>query len=77
MGWAGVCWDNAMAESFWATLKTDYYYRRTFTTRDRVYTSVATWRKDLYNRRRIHTGLGGKPPSKTSYTKGPTPQPHK
>lgn len=62
MGWTGVCWDNAMAESFWATLKTDYYYRRIFTTRDRVYTSVATWMEDFYNRRRIHMGLGGKPP---------------
>ena len=28
MGQAGVCWDNAMAESFWATLTTEYYYRR-------------------------------------------------
>ena len=60
MGQAAVCWDNAMAESFWATLKTEYYYRRTFTTRDRVYTRVATWMEDFYNRRRIHTGLGGK-----------------
>ena len=60
MGWAGVCWDNAMAESFWATLKTEYYYRRTFTTRDRVYTRVATWMEDFYNCRRIHTSLGGK-----------------
>ena len=34
MGQAGVCWDNAMAESFWATLTTEYYYRRAFTTRD-------------------------------------------
>jgi len=24
----GVCWDNAMAESFFATLKTEFYYRR-------------------------------------------------
>lgn len=77
MGWAEVCWDNAMAESFWATLKTEYYYRRTVTTRDRVYTRVATWMEDFYNCRRIHTSLGGKSPSKTSYTKRPTPQPHK
>ena len=62
MGQAGVCWDNAMAESFWATLKTEYYYRRTFTTRDQVYTGVATWIEDFYNRRRIHTSLGGKSP---------------
>ena len=62
MGWAGVCWDKPMAESFWATLKTEYYYRRTFITRDRVYTGVATWMEDFYNRRRIHTSLGGKSP---------------
>ncbi|MBF1253333.1 MAG: DDE-type integrase/transposase/recombinase, partial [Isoptericola variabilis] len=37
MGQAGVCWDNAMAESLWATLTTEYYYRRAFTTRDQVY----------------------------------------
>ena len=62
MGQAGVCWDNAMAESLWATLTTEYYYRRTFTTRDQVYTGVATWIEDFYNRRRIHTSLGGKSP---------------
>ena len=62
MGQAGVCWDNAMAESLWATLTTEYYYRRTFTTRDQVYTGVATWIEDLCNRRRIHTSLGGKSP---------------
>ena len=78
MGQAQVCWDNAMAESFWATLKTEYYYRRAFTTRDQVYTGVATWIEDFYNRRRIHTSLGGKcPPSNTNYTKRPGQQPHK
>ena len=43
MGRAGVCWDNAMAESFWATLTTEYYYRRTFTTRDQVELRPETW----------------------------------
>ena len=62
MGRAGVCWDNAMAESLWATLTTEYYYLRTFTPRDQVYTGVATWIEDFYNRRRIHTSLGGKSP---------------
>jgi transposase InsO family protein len=28
MGLTGICWDNAMAESFFATLKTEFYYRR-------------------------------------------------
>ena len=62
MGQAGVCWDNAMAESLWATLITEYYDRRAFTTRDQVYTGVATWIEDFYNRRRIHTSLGGRSP---------------
>ena len=66
-----------MAESFWATLKTEYYYRRAFTTRDQAYTGVATWIEDFYNRRRIRTSLGGKPPSNTNYTKRPGQQPHK
>lgn len=59
MGRAGVCWDNTMAESLLATLTTDYYYRRAFTTRDQVYTRVATWIEDFDNRRRIHTSPGG------------------
>ena len=62
MGRAGVCWDNAMAESFWATLTTEHYYRRTSTTREQVYTRVTTWIENFYNRRRIHTSLGGKTP---------------
>ena len=32
MGLTGICWDNAMAESFFATLKTEFYYRRVWPT---------------------------------------------
>ena len=62
MGQAAVCWDNAMAESLWATLTIEYYYRCAFTIGDQVYTGVATWIEDFYNRRRIHTSLGGRSP---------------
>ena len=62
MGQGQVCWDNAMAESFWATLKTEYYYRRDVTIGDQVYTGVATWIDNFDNRRRIHTSLGGRSP---------------
>lgn len=62
MGQAGVCWDNAMAESLRATLTTEYYFRRAFTSRDQVYTGVTTWIEDFYNHPRIHTSLGGKSP---------------
>ena len=68
MGQAGVCWDNAIAESLWATFTTEYYYRRAFTTRDQVYTGVTTWIEDFYNRRRIHTSLGGKSPHRIRTT---------
>ena len=45
-----------------ATLITEYYDRRAFTTRDQVYTGVATWIEDFCNRRHIHTSLGGRSP---------------
>lgn len=61
-GWAGVCWDNTVVESFWATLTIEYHYRRTFTTREQVYSRVATWFENVYNRRRVHASLGGKSP---------------
>jgi len=58
MGYTGVCWDNAMAESFFATLKTEFYYRRVWPTRARAKRDVGTWIEDCYNRRRRHSSLG-------------------
>jgi putative transposase len=58
MGHTGVCWDNAMAESFFATLKTEFYYRRTWATKARAKVAVGDWIEDRYNRRRRHSALG-------------------
>jgi putative transposase len=58
MGRTGICWDNAMAESFFATLKTEFYYRRVWPTRNRAATEVGAWIEDRYNRRRRHSALG-------------------
>src|SRR5690625_7545300 len=52
MGRTGVCWDNAMAESFWATLKTEFYDRRSWPTRAEARREVARWIEIVYNRRR-------------------------
>ncbi|WP_406708633.1 IS3 family transposase [Trueperella pyogenes] len=62
MGKTGVCWDNAMAESFWATLKVEYYYRHTFRIREEVYEGVAHWIEGFYNHKRIHSAIGYQSP---------------
>lgn len=58
MGRTGVCWDNAMAESFFATLKTEFYYRRVWPTMKRAKLEVGAWIEGRYNRRRRHASLG-------------------
>lgn len=58
MGYTGACWDNAMAESFFATLKTEFYYRRVWPTKKGARLAVGEWIEDRYNRRRRHASLG-------------------
>ena len=58
MGRTGVCWDNAMAESFFATLKTEFYYRRVWPNKAGAARAVGAWIEDRYNRRRRHSALG-------------------
>ena len=47
-----------MAESFFATLKTEFYYRRVWPTRKRAKLEVGAWIEDRYNRRRRHASIG-------------------
>ncbi|MFC6706507.1 integrase core domain-containing protein [Flexivirga alba] len=58
VGRTGVCWDNAQQESFWSTLKTEYYQRHSFDTHTEAITAVSTWIETVYNRRRRHSALG-------------------
>jgi putative transposase len=58
MGYTGICWDNAMAESFFATLKTEFYYRRVWPTKAGASRAVGAWIEDRYNRRRRHSSIG-------------------
>ena len=62
LGRTGVCWDNAAAESFFATLKNEMYYRQTFHTRARARFAVAEYIEVFYNRRRLHSTLGYRTP---------------
>ena len=52
------CWDNAVAESFFATLKTELIYRHSWATRGQVRTAVFDFIEVFYNRRRLHSALG-------------------
>lgn len=59
----GNCHDNAVAESFFATLKNEMYYRRSFTTRDSAKHAVIEFIEAYYNRRRPHSTIGYKVPA--------------
>ncbi len=58
VGATGVCWDNAMAESFWATLKVEFYYRHNWATREEATRGIHHWISKVYNTRRRHSALG-------------------
>lgn len=62
VGRTGVCWDNAQQESYWSTLKTEFYDRHHFTTTAAAITAVSTWIEHTYNRTRRHSALGQIPP---------------
>jgi putative transposase len=62
MGRTGVCWDNAMAESFFAALKNELVHRTVFTTREKARRAIAEYIEVFYNRQRLHSGLGYKTP---------------
>ncbi len=54
----GNCYDNAMAESFFGTLKTELVHRTRYRTRAQARTSVFEWIECWYNRKRRHSSLG-------------------
>lgn len=62
MGRTGVCWDNSVAESFFATLKNEMYYLQSFATRTRARFRVAEYIEIYYNRKRLHSSLGYRTP---------------
>jgi transposase InsO family protein len=57
VGRTGVCWDNAQQESYWASLKVEFYDRRCWPTRAEAMTAVGDWIERVYNRRRRHSAL--------------------
>jgi transposase InsO family protein len=63
MSRAGDCWDNAVAESFFATLKKELVLSQQWNTRDELRAAVFEYIEVFYNRRRLHSSLGFKTPA--------------
>jgi transposase InsO family protein len=59
----GNCWDNAVAESFFATLKNELIYRRSWTSRLELRSALFEYLEVFYNRRRLHSFLDYKTPA--------------
>jgi putative transposase len=65
MGSVADCYDNSMAEAFFATLETELFWaqpRRRFDTHREAKLAVFDYIEVFYNRRRRHTAIGGVPP---------------
>ncbi len=67
------CWDNAVAESWFATLKNELIYRRSWPTRAEARSAVFEFIEVFYNRLRLHSSLGYLSPAE--YEAGKVHQP--
>jgi transposase InsO family protein len=58
----GNCWDNAVVESFFATLKKEEVHRQDYLTREQAKASLFFYIEIFYNRKRRHSALGYQSP---------------
>ena len=62
VGRTGICYDNALAESFNAALKVERVHRTAYPTRKKAEEDIARYIELRYNRARLHSGLGYRTP---------------
>jgi len=62
VGRTGICYDNAMAESFFGALKNERTHRTEYPTREHAYRDIARYIELRYNTKRRHSGLGYRTP---------------
>jgi transposase InsO family protein len=62
VGRTGICYDNAMAESFFAALKNERVNRTVYPTRRHARSDIARYIEFRYNVKRLHSGLGYRTP---------------
>ncbi len=68
MGRTGVCWDNAMAESFFSALKNERVYRTVYATKKQARRDVIAYIEGFYNSRRRHSALDYQRPNDVHYS---------
>jgi putative transposase len=64
LGRTGCCYDNALAESFFAALKNERIHRTVYPTRNKAKQDIAHYIEVFYNRQRLHSALGYRTPHK-------------
>ncbi|MFC3453408.1 integrase core domain-containing protein [Amycolatopsis speibonae] len=62
VGRTGICYDNSMAESFFATLKNELVHRTIYPTCQHAMADIAHYIELRYNSQRLHSGLDYKTP---------------
>ena len=62
MSSSGNCYDNAVMESFYHTLKVEMLYGQTYSTREQAKQSIFDYIEVFYNRQRLHSSLGYQSP---------------
>ena len=58
MSGRGNCYDNAMVETVFKTIKSELIWRTAFTSRDQAANAIGHYIEGFYNPRRRHSGLG-------------------
>jgi transposase InsO family protein len=64
MSGSGNCYDNALAESFFHSIKTEWIYFEKYETKGQASLSIFEYIESFYNRQRIHSNLGYQSPEK-------------
>ena len=62
MGRTGICYDNALAESFNGALKVERVHRTVYATRRKAHEDIARYIELRYNRKRLHSAIGYRTP---------------
>ena len=66
VGRTGICFDNALAESFNAALKVERVHRTVYPTRKKARDDIARYIEIRYNRMRLHSALGYRTPQEAN-----------